>query len=98
MPWVWLCATKPEATNVQPMPEFIREAFLTAQATRLQRERQQGLGKPIISAEVGGTRLVAIGNRLVYSEKFKTFQDFLGEYIKGVLGADWANPELKSPL
>src|SRR5277367_6322560 len=50
MPWVWLCATKPEATNVQPMPEFIREAFLTAQATRLQRERQQGLGKPIISA------------------------------------------------
>ena len=80
------------------MPEFIREAFLTAQATRLQRERQQGLGKPIISAEVGGTRFVAIGNRLVYSEKFKTFQDFLGEYIKGVLGADWANPELKRPL
>ncbi len=80
------------------MSEYIRETFLTAQAMRLQRERQQGLGKPIISAEVGGTRFVAIGNRLVYSEKFKTFHDFLGEYIKVILGVDWGNRELRKPL
>lgn len=85
-------------TNVQPIPGYIRDAFLTAEATRLRRERQQGLGKPIISAEIGGTRFVAIGTRLAYSDKFKTFHDFLGEYIKVTLGADWGNRELGKPL
>ena len=56
------------------------------------------MAKPIISAEVSGTRFVAIGNRLVGSDKFKTFHDFLGEYMKVILGADWGNAELKKPL
>ena len=58
------------------MPEYIRESFLTAQATRLQRERQQGLGKPIISAEVSGTRFVAIGNSWLILTSLRHFTTF----------------------
>ncbi len=63
-----------------------------------QRNKQQGLGKPIISAEVNGIRFVAIKNRLIHSEKWKTFHDFLFEYIKIAMGRDWGNLELSKPL
>ena len=63
-----------------------------------QRERQQGLGRPIISAQLGGRRIVVIQNRLLHSEGWKTFHDFLNEYIKIALSPDWGNAELAKPL
>lgn len=63
-----------------------------------QREQQQGLGRPIISAQLGGRRIVAIKNRLLHSEGWKTFHDFLNEYIKIAMGRDWGNAELAKPL
>ena len=63
-------------------------------AREIQRQQQQGLGRPIISAELRGTRFVAVGNHLCYG-KWKTFFDFLDDYIKRVLGSDWGNAELK---
>jgi hypothetical protein len=58
------------------MPNFAK-ALARSEAKRVQRERQQGLGKPIISAELKGTRFVAFKNRLLYSKKWRTFEDFL---------------------
>jgi len=78
--------------------ERIREVSLAAEAQRIQRERQQGLGRPIISTELNGTRFVAIKGRLVSSVNWKTFHDFLGDYIRTVLGPEWGNAELKKPL
>lgn len=43
-------------------------------AKELQRQKQQGLGRPIISIEHKGFRFVAVGNRLYYG-KWKTFFD-----------------------
>jgi len=63
-------------------------------AREIQRQQQQGLGRPIISAEVQGTRFVAVGKSLYYG-KWKTFFDFLGDYIKRTLGEEWGNAELK---
>jgi hypothetical protein len=68
-----------------------------AAASRVQRERQQGLGKPIISAVFQGTRLVAVKNRLLHSKGWKTFHDFLGDYIKSAIGSDWGNAEIAKP-
>jgi hypothetical protein len=42
-------------------------------ALELQRQKQQGLGKPIISANFKGYRFVAIGKELRWSENWKTF-------------------------
>lgn len=58
------------------------------------REDQQGLGRPIISQKIQDQQLVAVGNRLYYSPKWKTFPDFLGDYIKQILGAEWGNAEI----
>nr|WP_176054244.1 SEC-C domain-containing protein [Paraburkholderia caribensis] len=64
-----------------------------------QRKEQQGLGRPIIAANTGdGIRLVAVKNRLLYSKKWKTFHDFLGDYIRAAIGPGWGNAELKKPL
>ena len=72
--------------------------FRTVEAQRVQRERQQGLGRQIISAEVNGTRFVATKNRVYHSRNWKTFHDFLTEYIRTVFGSEWGNAGLKKPL
>lgn len=67
------------------------------QAKEALRESQQGRGRPIIATEFQGDQIVAVGNRIHWG-KWKTFHDFLFEYIRTVLGADWGNTELKKPL
>jgi len=69
-----------------------------AEADRVQRERQQGLGKPIISVDFNGRRLVAVKNRLLHSGRWRTFEDFLLDYIKIAIGSEWGNSEIAKPL
>jgi hypothetical protein len=74
-----------------------RQLLEEHKAKELQRQKQQGLGRPIISLEHKGIRHVAVANRL-YSGKWKTFSDFLFDYLRNVFGTDWGNAELKKPL
>jgi hypothetical protein len=62
------------------------------------RERQQGRGKQIITATIGERRIVAVGNSIFHSEKWKTFEDFLFTYLKMKLGTEWGSAELAKPL
>ena len=68
------------------------------EAKEQQRQKQQGLGRPIISAEINSVRFVAIKNRLIHSAGWKTFHDFLFEYIKIAMGGNWGNSELRKSL
>jgi SEC-C motif len=68
------------------------------EAAQVQRERQQGLGRPIISVESHGQRLVAVGDQIYSSKNYKTFPDFLCNYIKVKLTANWGNAEIAKPL
>jgi hypothetical protein len=61
------------------------------------RRQQQGFGKPIIEAKSKGNQFVAVGNTLYYSPKWKTFPDFLLDYIKMILDESWGNKELQKP-
>lgn len=62
------------------------------------RLKQQGKGRPIVAGKVAGHQVVAVGEEVHWSSKWKTFADFLADYMKKKLGADWANAELaKSP-
>ena len=70
-----------------------RRLFEKHKAQELQRQKQQGLGRPIISIDHKGHRFIAVGNRLHYG-KWKTFPDFLADYIKQTLGGDGAMPRL----
>src|ERR1700741_4474942 len=52
------------------------------EAKEHQRALQQGLGRPIIALKTdSGERIVAVKNRLLHSKKWKTFHDFLCDYI-----------------
>lgn len=69
-----------------------------AEAVRTRRLQQQGLGRPILSAEVAGTRIVIVGERRYHSTKWVTFHDFLKDYLLGSLDVEWSKAEQAKPL
>jgi hypothetical protein len=78
--------------------EDISLQFAKLQARQKQIEKQQGLGRSIISIEHKGYRLIAVGSRICYSKKWKTFHDFLFDNIKFIFGKEWGESELKKPF
>lgn len=69
------------------------------QAKEHQRVSQQGLGRPIVATHASsGHQVVAVRNRIFASDKWKTFHDFLIDYLKDALGAEWGTAEMEKPL
>jgi len=64
------------STDSGPRPE-LRLVIERLKAREQQRVEQQGRGRPIISTEFQGYRLVAVGRETRYSKRWKTFADFL---------------------
>ncbi len=79
------------------MPDISRLRQNMAAQERI-RQNQQGFGKPVISAHWQDYQFVAVGNELHYSKAWKTFIDFLGDYLKSKIGSDWGNAEITKPL
>lgn len=68
------------------------------EAREYQRRLMQGLGRPIVSFEdANGYRFVAVGKEIRWSKTWRTFPDFLFDYIKHVFTHEWGNAELKKP-
>lgn len=69
------------------------DALTTAGRVEIFRlQRQQGLGKPIISFELSGARVVIVGAR-AFQGRWVFFSDFLTDYIKHVFGRSWGEDE-----
>lgn len=62
------------------------------------RQAQQGLGKPVIATRWHDYQFVAVGKQLHYSRNWKTFSDFLSDYLKIKIGSEWGNAEIAKPL
>jgi hypothetical protein len=77
--------------------KFARLSLMRHQARQKQVESQFGLGRPPISLEFNGYRLVAVGPELHWSKAWKTFPDFLMDYFKKVMGSEWGEAQLKKP-
>ncbi len=61
--------------------------------------RKYGKVRPIIHVDYRGLKFVAVGNEMHYSAKWRTFPDFLSEFIIKTLSRDgWGSLELKKPL
>ncbi len=58
-------------------------------------QRLYGDVRPPISLEFKGYKMVAVGNQIHYSKKWKSFHDFLFDYIIKVLKENWGKEELK---
>lgn len=67
------------------------------EAEEHQRKQQQGLGRPIISFEANGQRIVCVGSRMFSSPRWKTFHDFLGDYPILLFGEPWLAKQRKFP-
>jgi hypothetical protein len=73
----------------------MRQMLAQKEAESRQREQQQGMGRPIISLESNGYRIVCVGNRVFHSHKWKTFHDFLRDYPPMPFGQPWLRKENK---
>ncbi len=62
------------------------------------RQAQQGLGKPIIALKMADHQMVAVGNTVHWSKTWRTFPDFLGDYIKKKVGLEWGAAEQAKPF
>ncbi|HVW74226.1 MAG TPA: SEC-C domain-containing protein [Rhizomicrobium sp.] len=80
-----------EAKNID---HIIQIAKMRHEARQVEIERQFGKGRPPIAMESHGYRIVAVGNEVHWSNKWKTFPDFLMDYFKKVLGPDWGKAQL----
>ena len=58
-------------------------------------QSQFGNTRPIISADFQGYKFVASGDRINYSKKWKTFHDFLFDYLRLTVGNEWGAGELQ---
>ncbi|KPX79123.1 hypothetical protein ALP66_04082 [Pseudomonas amygdali pv. photiniae] len=83
--------------NGPRMRKEMRMTLARHEAQEFQRREQQGLGRPIISAEFHDHRIIAVGQTMHFSQKWKTFHDFLNDYPKIVLGSEWWISEAGKP-
>jgi hypothetical protein len=67
------------------------------QARQKEIESQFGLGRPPISLELNGYRLVAVGPEIHWSKAWKTFPDFLMDYFKKKMGSEWGQAQSTKP-
>jgi hypothetical protein len=89
------------AVNESPFLSFlscgfqatIDQRFKEVNALRVRREKQQGLGRPIIATKLHDHQLVMVGKRIHWSAKWKTFHDFLRDHLLNLLGREWIEAE-----
>ena len=92
-----LLSDKPTLRQFSPSnisPE-VKKALERHKADELIRKQQQGLGNPIIATKFKDQQVVAVGNTVYFSPKWKTFPDFLSYYLKSTVGEEWGNSEIK---
>ncbi len=88
----------PPTSSTAAFPPEVQQVLERHRAQERIRETQQGRGNPIISVKHRDQQVVAVGNRLFWSPTWKTFPDFLSDYLKQILGEDWGNAEIAKPL
>jgi hypothetical protein len=67
----------------------IDQKIREVEALRQRREQQQGLGRPIVAAKMRDHQLVVVGNKMLWSANWRTFHDFLRDFLFNWLGQQW---------
>ena len=88
---------EPKRVQFLDLPEETRKAFLNAQLKNEEERRNFGHVPPLVSAEMNGYRVIAIGTTLKWNKNWKTPIDFLTDYLKETLSGEWGNAEIAKP-
>lgn len=91
-------AVTPDAPRSEQHRLVAQQALRQANALNARREKQQGLGRPIVAAKMHNGQVVAVGKRVCFSAQWKTFHDFLRDHFFGLLGKNWMEAELAKPV
>ena len=98
------CGMSPTAISpvrqipLSEVPPEVMEILAERQRKEADRVRRFGHVRAPIDLEFRGQRIVAVGNRLLWSPKWKTFHDFLFDYVRDVMGKEWGQAELQKPF
>lgn len=89
---------EPRISPAAPLP--VGTHAVVEARVRKEKARQERFGwiRPVISEDFRGHKFVAVGSELHWSAEWKTFPDFLQDYIRRVLGPDWLQAESAKPL
>lgn len=79
------------------MIEKARRHFAQKEKEEQERKRRFGNVLPVMSVKAFGKQLVAVGNTIYGSEKWKYFSDFLRDYVPGIFGSEWVQREWSKP-
>jgi len=93
------CRLKSTSKPIEIPPEVMNK-FQEFQRQEMENEKLYGKVRPMIHNNHQGHKIVTVGNRLHWAKekKWKTFPDFLMDYIKSTIGSGWGNTELKKPI
>ena len=89
-----------EGHSFQDVVEDLRSAVADVRAVEAReadRIARFGEGRPLIHAEFRGHRFVAVGPEIRHAKEWKTFPDFLHDYVVQLLGEPWFNAEIVRP-
>lgn len=81
-----------------PLPAEVQRAFVAMQQSEAARIQKYGYVRPPITENFQGQQFVAVGSRLLFDAKWKTFHDFLFTYLGAVFEKEWFAAELRQPL
>jgi hypothetical protein len=84
--------------SFEEIPPEVKRMLISLQRREQERIRRFGHVRPPISIDHQGYKIVAVGNKLHYSKSWRTFHDFLFNYIAAVFTAEWGNAELRKPF
>ena len=87
-----------EPTLLSNLPPTIRAQIGAREQKEALRKIQYGEVRAPISFDFQGHKVVAVGNQVTISKKWKTFHDFLFDYLANCVGHEWGNSELRKPL
>jgi len=81
----------------QGVPEQAMKQIREAEHKRIHREKKFGKVRPIIHTDFKGQKFVVSGNTVHFNEKWKTFPDFLYDYVKTCFGKEFWLGEVEKP-
>jgi len=80
------------------VPIEVIQALADHQRKEAERIRKYGHVRPTIAIDHKDHKVVAVGNSIHWSKSWKTFHDFLINYLGTVLGKEWGQAELAKPF
>lgn len=92
------CLPRSHPSSGPEIPAEVMARFQEHRRKEQLRKERYGQVRPIIHLNYQGHKFVGVGNQLLYANDWKTFPDFLMDYIQGTLDSDWGNSELAKPF